>query len=83
MPRHARRANPLDDRVLAVLRERGQMTHVQIGETLGVDRLAVRQSLMRLRDRELVRFIGMTDTPRHWGDQAPESAWEAAPHEGE
>ena len=77
------RANPLDDRVLTVLRERGQMTHVQLGEALGVDRLAVRQSLSRLQARDLVRFVGTTDAQRNWGTSAPESTWEAVPQESE
>ena len=65
--------------MLAQLRACAEMSHVQIGEALGLDRAAIRVSLARLQKRGQARFIGMTDTPRNWGTVAPDSIWAAVP----
>ncbi len=71
-------SNPLDDRVLHVLRARGPMSAADIGGALGLDRYPVRNALQRLRDRGLVRTAGAPSRAPHWGG-GPPSIWEAIP----
>jgi predicted ArsR family transcriptional regulator len=71
----------LDERVLRTLRQRGPLTGAEIGVAVGLDRMAVRHALLRLKGQGLVRVAGMaarrTGAAEAMGGRP--GIWEAVP----
>jgi predicted ArsR family transcriptional regulator len=73
------RNRALEARVLQVLRDRGPLTALAIGEVVGLDRLPIRGALAHLKDAGLVRIAGYSHDDRNPRQGGIPGIWEAVP----
>jgi hypothetical protein len=52
------------------------MTVLELGQSLALDRAAMRKPLGRLQRQGLIRQVGISDSQREWGVGAPMPVWE-------
>ena len=68
-----------EQRVIRQLREQGPASAAELAGAIGLDRLAVRRALNRLRPRGLVRMAALRAARTGWGASGFAGVWEAVP----